>query len=163
MRLTKKGDLALSTNAIVVLIIAVIILGLIITFITQGFGAVESKFLGQIESMPDPVTPTATRPITFSETLVGSPGGDFGMKVSVFNPEATAADYRVNISGCTTVLPAITSNSRSIDARSYATFVIVGEIAATAPPGRALCQLNAVNVSTNVIVSSADLIINVRD
>ncbi len=100
MRLTRKGDLALSTNAIVVLIIAVIVLGLIIAFITTSFSTIGDRFLGQVKEMPDPSAPTGSSPISFSEAIVGRPGQPFGMKISIMN--------KYTASGATGALPATT-------------------------------------------------------
>lgn len=166
-RLNQKGDLALSTNAIVVLIIAVIILGLIITFITQGFGAVEEKFLGQVDSLPDPVAPTASKPVSLTDSLVGSPGSDFGTKVSVYNEAAGAATYSVAITCTGTVLEGTTqSNARSIEPRGHAIFTVVGKIADGATGGRKLCIVTATPATgapADAPTQTADLVINVRD
>lgn len=88
MIFNKKADLAISTNAIVVLIIAVIMLGLIIGFVTKGFGLVEKNFLGQVESQEPPApTASASEPLTLSRTaVVASPGDTIGMKVNIYNP-----------------------------------------------------------------------------
>lgn len=83
----RKGSLSISTNAIVVLIVAVIMLGLIIGFVTKGFGAVEKKFLGQIEETePEPPTPSSSTPITLSTgAKIVEPGELMGIKVKIVN------------------------------------------------------------------------------
>lgn len=165
MRLNRKGDLALSTNAIVVLIVAVIILGLIITFITQGFGAVSDRFFGEIENMPNPTTPSASNPITTSDVVVKGRGDDFGFKVSIFNP--TSADVTVKPaltcpsagSGPTVLNGLIQANPRTIPARAFETFTVVGTIADDAPEGKQLCLLSVDPATTGI--TSTDVIIQV--
>jgi hypothetical protein len=163
MRLSRKGDLALSTNAIVVLIVAVIILGLIITFITQGFGAVSDRFFGEIENMPNPTTPSASNPITTSDVLVKGRGEDFGFKVSIFNPTAGALTLAPALDCTAAVLNGnIQANARSVGPRAYETFTVVGKVADAAPEGKNLCSLTAVDGTTVVPqISATDVIIQV--
>lgn len=88
----RRASLSIGTNAIVVLIIAVIMLGLIIGLVTRGFSAVEDRFLGQIEETePAPAAPGSSQPITLSESVKFASAGDLvGMKVRVYNKQQSA-------------------------------------------------------------------------
>ena len=84
----RKASLSISTNAIVILIVAVIMLGLIIGLVTEGFGLVEDRLFEQIEqSEPDPPTPSADNPITLSSTAKRVIKGEAdGLIVNMLNP-----------------------------------------------------------------------------
>ncbi|MBI5390474.1 hypothetical protein HZB02_03225 [Candidatus Woesearchaeota archaeon] len=85
MKLFKKADLALSTNAIVVLIIAIAILGLALAFVTTSFGSISKKLTGFTESEPEPSTANAGNPLTVSRsTVIASKGEEMGLKFSVY-------------------------------------------------------------------------------
>lgn len=82
----KKGDLSLSTNAIVVLIMALVVLGLAIGF-TQGmFEDLRSKLKGY-DKEPDAPTASAANPLTTSKQgdFAVSKGEEVVMKISVYN------------------------------------------------------------------------------
>lgn len=87
--MNKKGDLSLSTNAIVVLLMAIIVLGFGIGF-TQGmFKDLEIQLRGQTNE-PDAPGATASRPLTTSkgEEFHIEAGDSSLMKISVYNPTA---------------------------------------------------------------------------
>lgn len=82
----KKGAIALSVNAIVILILAIVMLGLGVTFIRTMF----SQAAGQIEEMisaePEPQQPFRSQPVTISrEHIITVAGSTEIIKVSVFN------------------------------------------------------------------------------
>jgi hypothetical protein len=82
----KKGDLSLSTNAIVVLIMALVVLGLAIGF-TQGmFSDLRSKLSGY-DKEPNAPTASAANPLTTSKQgdFAVSKGEEVVMKISVYN------------------------------------------------------------------------------
>lgn len=82
----KKGSLSISTNAIVVLIIAVVMLGLIMGLVTRGFGLVEDRFFSAISDQPNPPSPSGSQHITMnSETVRASSGERIGFKIAVLN------------------------------------------------------------------------------
>ncbi len=170
MRLSKKGDLALSTNAIVVLIIAVIMLGLIITFVSQGFGAVSDKFFGEVEKMPNPITPSSSNPITTSDVIVKGRGDDFGFKVAVYNPGGDATGVEITLENCDDVLGSggvIKSGKRDIASRKSQVFTVVGKIADDAKSGKNLCQVRAEPVylvgSSAPNIQDADIVLQIKE
>ncbi|MEA2036900.1 MAG: hypothetical protein U9O94_05290 [Nanoarchaeota archaeon] len=83
----KKGALALSVNAIVVLILAVVMLGLALGFVRGMFGKVTTSFEEQIAAEPNPSTPTGSEPITLSrESLIVRSGDGVVLKTGIYNP-----------------------------------------------------------------------------
>jgi hypothetical protein len=139
MRSTKKGDLAISTNAIVILIIAVIMLGLIIGFVNKGFGAVSKKFLQEANKLPDPVAPSASRPITSTENIQAGVGEGFGMKISVYNADPGEKTVEPSID-CGGIVTDVDSNTQKIPGKSVAVFTVIGKVSDQATPGQHLCQ-----------------------
>lgn len=163
MTFYKKGDLAISTNAIVVLIIAVIMLGLIIGFVTKGFGAVSNQFLGTVDKLPNPDQPSSSSPITTSDLTLVSQGGQFGTKISVFNAgntDATSVKPEISCGDTETVIASSQVNSYTIPAKGYVTFTYLAVVKKDAPIGKQLCQVKADLGSSGSV--SADLIIEVN-
>ncbi len=173
---SKKGDLAISTNAIVVLIIAVIMLGLIIGFVTRGFGAVSDKFFGEVEKLPEPPRASGSEPITASELTLVRQGAQFGTKIAVFNTgENTATAVKPEIScGTTDIVISQDAkdtqvNEKDIPSKEAETFIFMSKIQANAPEGKQLCKLKATLTAaagpagseTNIDLSQ-DIIIEVR-
>ena len=179
MRLTRKGDLALSTNAIVVLIIAVIVLGLIIAFITTGFSGVSKKFREQVESMENPVSPTGSKPISFGELVVSSPGAPFGLKIAIMNTYSSAV-----VEEQPEVFPLITCKKgevnyindaetqvtpRVIPARGVMTFTYLSQLTDTTTLGQKLCSVEVAyeDIDGNIVVVTgspkADLVFMVEE
>jgi hypothetical protein len=166
MHFNRKGDLAISTNAIVVLIIAVIMLGLIIAFVQQGFGSVSDRFFGEVEKLPEPVRASASSPVTSSETTIVRQGEQFGMKISVFNTLADEAVETVPALECPDGVLSDDENAEQVNARDIATktahtFLYVNAIAGDAPVGKQLCQITAELDSDTTV--SADVVLEVRE
>ncbi|MEA2036899.1 MAG: hypothetical protein U9O94_05285 [Nanoarchaeota archaeon] len=89
--MNKKGALALSVNAIVVLILAVVMLGLALGFVKGMFGKVTTSFEEQIAAEPEPPTSTGSEPVTLSrESLIVHSGDDVVLKVGIYNPSSEA-------------------------------------------------------------------------
>lgn len=83
----KKGAFSLSVNAIVVLILAIIMLGLGISFVRNMFGQASQSFEELISEEPEPVTPTIRSPISLSrEHIITNSGKIEVVKVSILNP-----------------------------------------------------------------------------
>jgi hypothetical protein len=163
MRHTRKGDLALSTNAIVVLIIAVIVLGLIITFITGGLTAVGRQFEGEFSKVPTPATPSAREPITQAGNLILAPGESFSWKILVFNTETDPLedDDKVTIT-CLDgdVLPPsgnLNSFGQEVPSRSVSqVYEVTGSIADDAPSGLQVCQLSIGGMTRDITLDIRD-------
>ncbi len=86
----KNASLSLSVNAIVVLIMAITMLGLGLGFITGMFGKMSTKMEQQISREPEPIVPSAFKPITLSrEMIITHANEDEIIKVGIFNPTET--------------------------------------------------------------------------
>lgn len=83
----KKAAFSLSVSAIVILILAIVMLGLGITFIKNMFGKASGQFEELISNEPEPQTPTINYPITLSRDYIISNSGETEViKVGIFNP-----------------------------------------------------------------------------
>jgi len=82
----KKGAFSLSVNAIVILILAIVMLGLGVTFIRNMFGKVSGQIEEMISAEPEPQSPFRSDPITLSrEHIITTSGDTEVIKVSVYN------------------------------------------------------------------------------
>ncbi len=103
--MSKKGALSISTNAIVVLIIAVVMLGLILALVTTGFGLIEDRFFEAISEEQDPPQPSGTNHVTINKQNIRASAGErIGFRFSVLNIDADnpltidAQDVRIECS-----------------------------------------------------------------
>ena len=84
---SKKADLSLSVNAIVVLILAIVMLGLILGFIKTMFGKTSNQFDEIISSEKDPEQADMNEPIKLSKGTISLKAKEVGvLKISVYNP-----------------------------------------------------------------------------
>ena len=87
MRNGKKGAIELSTNAIVVLILAVVMLGLGLGFVRGLFGKATQNIESIVGQEPDPPTPSSSNPVTLSrENVIVQSNSPVVIKVGAFNP-----------------------------------------------------------------------------
>ncbi len=85
--LGKKGDLSLSVNAIVVLILAIVLLAFGLSFITKLLSKGESSLEGLFPS-PE-VQATSSKPIAMPDSILVKPGTTTKMSVNVLNTLST--------------------------------------------------------------------------
>ena len=146
----KKASLSISTNAIVVLIIAVIMLGLIIGLVTTAFGAVEARFLGEIETQPDAPGTSNAQPITINQDSVrAEAGGLIGFKVNIRNLNDTFTDAMRPILECPTAAVVEQSYQEEVLAKTIPfttedSFIYMTRIAPTMDAGSYLCRIQVV-------------------
>ncbi|MBI5389194.1 hypothetical protein HZB01_02315 [Candidatus Woesearchaeota archaeon] len=97
----KKGDLSLSTNAIVVLILAIVMLGLALGFVKGMFGNITKTFEEQALAEPEPNVATSSNPVTFSKQIISAGLNDkVVFKVGMFCNNATE--------NCVDMVPTVT-------------------------------------------------------
>ncbi len=103
---SRKADLSLSVNSIVILIFAVTILGLGLAFIRNQFMKMDAF---DFKNIPDPSAATNANPVTMYGTspnsAMGNSGATAGIRVDVYNggvndlisvkPEVTCDDSRI--------------------------------------------------------------------
>lgn len=101
----KKGSLSLSINAIVVLIIAITILGLILGFVTKMFGSLETRLVGLASEEPAAPVANAGNPFTLSRNnIVLSKGDEVALRASVFNVgDASISSFAVGSCGAISI------------------------------------------------------------
>ncbi len=150
----RKGDLALSTSAIVVLIVAIVVLGIIVTFIIKGFGSVDDQLEKEAMRLPEPPRPTSAQPITMSTATTAKIGGDFLAKVSVYNPCQVAVNAQIVDVACTDTIGgfpvtlSVVGNDMEIQSGQTATLTFLGTVTADGP-GNSLCTVDGGVVITN--------------
>lgn len=89
--MNKKGSMELSVNAIVILVIAVVMLGLILGFIRSKFSNI-SRNIDMDEMAPLPAT--GSEPLTVSRSLlVLSPGETTVLRLSYYESTSIGANY----------------------------------------------------------------------
>jgi hypothetical protein len=83
----KKGDLSLSVNAIVVLVIAIIFLGLAIGFTTKLIGSSKDKLLSGVENVDISSPATSENQMVFDGKLEVKANAKQPLKISFYNNE----------------------------------------------------------------------------
>ncbi len=136
-----RGGLALSMNAIVVLILAIAMLGVGLYTVRL----VKTRVVGEFEkleaSIPDPSKVTAATPITLSpETLVGGAGETVGLKVNIYNI-GVARQLAPNITSCD-VIDGVQVNPKQIEQAESDIFTMLVDITKGQAAGRYLCSLS---------------------
>ncbi len=138
----KLGSLALSMNAIVVLILAIAMLGVGLYTVRLVKTRVVSEFEKMEAAIPDPSKVSGSNPITTSpETIVGGAGDTVGLKVNVYNIGEMAL-LRPKITSCEVVVPeAVQVNNKTLEQAESAIFVMLIPITKGEGAGRYLCAL----------------------
>ena len=159
-RLNKKGGMELSVNSIIVIVISVIVLGFILSFISDAFKkttvSVEAK-LGQVDNPP---VANVNDPITISPTKLVVYAGDVTpLKVSIYG-----GNYGLNgIKPFVVCNPFITESSgnnfheKSIKANKAVQFDGFINIPSNMPAETYLCTLSYTSST-----ASEDLIVEIK-
>lgn len=164
----RKGSLSISTNAIVVLIIAVVMLGLILGLVTTGFQMVEDRFFEELQNEPDPSNPTSSDRITINKENINARGGDtIGFKFAVFNnhEEASIEDEHVSVR-CSEDVPwdedtGITAETVTLAPRQSDVFTWVADLDSSPEASTYLCRVRVEGVE-QLQGHSASFRINIR-
>ena len=83
----KKGAMEISTESIIILILALVFLSLSLVFIKGMLGKMFTRFDEQISQEPEPAKPTLSRPISLSRNPIKAKEDTVEvMKISVLNP-----------------------------------------------------------------------------
>jgi hypothetical protein len=141
----KKGSLSLSTTAIVVLIVAIVVLGFTITFIARGFGNIEELVEKEAGKIPEPPQPSAANPLTISVLPTAEIGGQFVAKVSVYNVCNVPVDVLHQIDcrdpagGATITLERTTATARALEPGQRTTMAYLANVNPATGTGRSLC------------------------
>ncbi|MEK6964024.1 MAG: hypothetical protein AABX70_06340 [Nanoarchaeota archaeon] len=95
--LRKKGDLSLSVNAIVVLILAIVLLAFGLSFITKLLSKGESSLEGLFPSPQ--VQPTSTKPIAIPDSLLIKSGDQVRFSIPILNTVSAPLSGGLVLSG----------------------------------------------------------------
>lgn len=92
----KKGSLSLSMEAIVILILAVVMLGLALAFIQGMFKNLKDRATNTLDLAEYDLNPTEDKPIVFSPTSPDVKEGDsIEVAVGYFNADQTANQWKM--------------------------------------------------------------------
>lgn len=140
---SKKADLALSTNAIVVLIIAVLILGLLISFITGVFNVGGDKFEAILRDIPDPVV-TSSSPLVANGVTAVRRGDDAAFKIGAYNTEPDEASIDPSVT-CDVIDPLTITDpaARTVSGFGTAQWTVAGKVLKSASIGQHVCTVTA--------------------
>ena len=130
--LNKKGDLNLSINAIVILIIAIVFLGLALTFTRNIILGSSSKLLTQVDMADFSNPATADTIMTFDSQLTFKASETKTIKMSVYNKNSDSTnEAQVQITDCqptggiSSSNLIVTSVKTKIDGNSQKSFPII--------------------------------------
>ena len=145
--LKKRGALALSINAIVILIIAITMLGLALGFTRGMFGKISTQIEEKISEEPEPSTSSAADPTTLSrEVIVTQAGESEVLKVDVYNPSniewtGTGSGDKPNIEDCSSGLVInAQANTKTLKPTESTVYTVLFDIPDQAP-GTYLCRV----------------------
>jgi len=83
----KRAAIEISVTAIIVLIIAVVVIGLILGFLKNMLGEAAKPLEEKMGEEPDPITATSSNPISLSRSnIITNSGESEIIKISVYNP-----------------------------------------------------------------------------
>ena len=91
-QLGKKADLSLSINTIVILILAITVMGLGLTFIRGLFKGAQEKLGGALQATELDNPPTAEKPITIDAQVEVSINEERTLKIGIYNPGTGTTD-----------------------------------------------------------------------
>jgi len=168
----KKADLSLSTNAIVVLIIAITMLGLALGFTRGIFSSLGEKIknLGGQTIIENPAT--LEKPITFTNDKVEvRRGANFDLGISIFNRYDLTYDYSLTMdcvdeqnSGATELFTFIRPGAKKIQVNKHVEFSTTIKVSQDAE-GIYSCTITAdsgmVDEEGNQMMEQKDLMISV--
>ncbi len=152
----KKGSLELSVNAIVILIIALAILGLVIGFAVSKFRDLADDFEDDGQKTPeatsqDPITlPGGANKITLEK------GKDKSFEISVYNSGNTAIDPKANLA--LTCSPSDVGSdifetpTTNIDAGQIKSVPILAKVASDDSVGQYSCELNIDGITRTLFI-----------
>src|SRR3989338_5174298 len=134
---SRKADISLSINAIVVIVIAFVVLGLALTLTRTIFSGALAKIpealdLTQLESQP-----TAESPLSISDTINMKSGDSITLSMGYYNRwPNTASDVKIDIINCKrsgdtiTYTPQVVSPTQIVpasEAKGYKLIIIAKE------------------------------------
>lgn len=150
--MNKKGALELGVSTVVVLVIAIVLIGVIISFIT-GLGDKLDEGVGGIEPDLLPVRPTATDPMALKANSVTVKKGDATtFEIAVYNTEPLPLKNAKLVAGMCTedldgeeaemIIRGLPQTIKPGDIGAYRVKIEAGE---NTDPGSYICSIKAVS------------------
>ncbi|MFT4249859.1 MAG: hypothetical protein ACMXYD_00665 [Candidatus Woesearchaeota archaeon] len=152
-----RGSLSISTNAIVVLIVAVIMLGLIIGLVNTAFGQVERQFFEHLDQTePAPAGVSSSTPVTLSRTSIRAGRGELvGVKVNILNTQGNDIETKPEIE-CVGGVNVVKEDSELVFEQTLVPgeshiFTYIFEInpSADLPVGTHLCRMTGKDIASS--------------
>lgn len=135
MAFSKKASLNMSINAIVMLVMAMALLGLGLTFIRGMMGGATGKLGGAIDAADLSEPPSAEKPITMDRTVKIKRGKSATIKIGFYNTEeavsgAKPGDFSCQKGSESLVVPvtALGQDVGSGESAAYEVIVNLGEL-----------------------------------
>ncbi len=152
----KKGSLELSINAIVILVLAITLLGLGLTFIRGLFGKATDKLGGFVDATDLDNPPTAENPISIPDTIEITAGSTRELKVGFYNKaSSTKQNVEFTLNGaCSPALTAlkIVSPTITVKPSNAQGFKIIISVPSGTSADTYVCEI-ATKISTVVLAT----------
>ena len=176
LKFSKRGSLGISVQAIVILIIAVVIIGIIISVVKGTFGNPSKQIEEQISKEPDAPQPTSNKPITNSKsggTIVATAGKEDIIKVNILN---TVKDVETGVkTNVSNVYPYITCENeetffesiqvtpKDLDVGEIGNYILIFKPSKSVIPKKHLCTIEAFSGDSTDQANSQKLKIKSED
>ncbi|MBN2881343.1 hypothetical protein JXM83_04800 [Candidatus Woesearchaeota archaeon] len=159
MAFNKKASLNMSINAIVMLVMAMALLGLGLTFIRGMMGGATGKLGGAIDAADLSEPPTAEKPVTMDRTIKIKRGKTVNTKIGFYNtgdavtdavPEfdSTAGDACKGSGSGGSFTPGIVALPQDVGSGQSAAYEVIIDLSQANPqpgPGTYACKLAIAN------------------
>jgi hypothetical protein len=152
----------ISVNAIVVLILAIVMLGLGMAFIRGMFGQVSETFEQKIAEEPEPQTPNIRNPIRLSrEHVITHSAETEVIKVAIFNPTNESwTDAKPDITCPSGPSMEDSANPKSLNSNSREDYTM--KLKATGTTDTYLCEITITATAGDPSAYSEDITIEIR-
>ena len=141
----KKGSMEMSINSIVILVMAMALLGLGLTFIRGMMGGATSKLGGSIEAADLSEPPTSEKPITMDRSVKIKSGSNVKLKIGYYNTGNQKVTGAVpTVKSCTDLAAGdltITALSQDVNPGSAVGFEVIMKVKTGVAQGTYGCSL----------------------
>lgn len=157
----KRASLTLSVNAIVVLILAIVMLGLGMAFIRGMFTQTSDIFEQKVAEEPEPVNPSISNPITISrERIITHTNEVEIVKIGIFNPTNSSWTGATPSVTCTGLTPVIKANTKTIDTNEFVIFTT--SIDSSGGADTYICEIKVTATTGDASSLAKDITIEIR-
>lgn len=165
----RSAAMQLGVSTIVILVIAMVIIGSAISFIRTFFSSGQERLLQTFPASDVGLNPTNTNPLVLgSNSLRVTQGESKTIQAAIYNTEADAVGYQLNISNCINktgpTSNAISLNSPSTDISPSESTAFQGILATNGASTSAspyICTVEAIRTDTGANVHSKQVEVQV--